>query len=100
MGNTADNTGSIIGWKDVTDVSGVISLFLCYIVNKHVSHNPWMYIMAGITVVAAGLGKEAYRRKHRKASKGNSCASWTVFYLFVGVSFIVSGILRLIAEYL
>ena len=74
MENTADNTGSIIGWKDVTDVSGVISLFLCYIVNKHVSHNPWMYIMAGITVA--------------------------VFYLFVGVSFIISGMLRLIAEHL
>ena len=98
MENNAAQKEHTIGWEDVFDVSTTISLALYFFVNKKVSHNPRMYILAGACNIAVGVCHFAYRRKLNKGKKKRAVTFNEAFCTFIGAASIVVGILELIAE--
>lgn len=97
MENNAAQKEQSIGWEDVFNVATTISLGLYFFVNKKVSHNTWMYILAGACILAVGVCHFAYRRKLNKGKKKRAVTFNEVFCTFVGAASIVIGLWELIA---
>lgn len=98
MKNDKASNRSDIGWKDVLDLASIITLFLCYTANKHVSGNPWALIAAGVAATAVGACYTAYRRKLKREGKKTGGVFWYAIDLFIGISFIAAGVLEAIAQ--
>ena len=51
MENKPTSSKTEIGWPDVLDMAGAMTMFFCCFVNKKVSHTPWLYIIGGTSFV-------------------------------------------------
>ena len=81
MENNAAQKEQSIGWEDVFNIATTISLGLYFFVNKKVSHNTWMYILAGACILAVGVCHFAYRRKLNKGKKKRAVTFNEVLHL-------------------
>lgn len=97
MENKPTSSKTEIGWPDVLDMAGVMTMFFCYFVNKKVSHTPWLYIIGGAAAVAVGAVRIRYNNSHKtgKAKRGGN--AWAAFYIFIGLAFMACGIIGLFA---
>lgn len=63
MENGTNGYKTDIGWNDVFDLAGAMTMFFCYFVNKKVSHSPWLYIIGGMAAVAVGGGPHTVQQR-------------------------------------